>query len=89
MSRKRSLLVTYKVLRLFFNTPTADDKYSSLSRYNSMQQIQMRLSQKRKTFSDFFWAIFKSTSNFERFQKKLTLITYVSPKLQTPKDVVR
>ena len=54
-----------------------------------MQPIQMRLSQKRKTFSDFFWAIFKSTSNFERFQKKLTLITYVSPKLQTPKDVVR
>ena len=89
MSRKRSLLVTYKVLRLFFNTPTADDKYSSLSRDNSMQPIQMRLSQKQKTFSLFFCAIFKSTSNFENFQKKLTLITYVSPKLRTPKGVVR
>ena len=81
--------MTWKVLRLFVNTPTADDKYSVLSRDNSMQTIQMHLSQKQKTFSDFFCAFFKSTSNFEHFQTKMTLIAYVSPKLRTPKDLVR
>ena len=54
-----------------------------------MQTIQMHLSQKQKTFSDFFCAFFKSTSNFEHFQTKMTLIAYVSSKLRTPKDLVR
>ena len=49
----------------------------------------MHLSQQQKTFSEFFCAFFKSTTNFEHFQKKMTLIAYVSPKLQTPKYVVR
>ena len=38
-------------LRLFLNTLTVDDKYSLLSRDNSMQTIQMQLSEKQKTFS--------------------------------------
>ena len=51
--------------------------------------FEMHLSQQQKTFSQFFCAFFKSTTNFEHFQKKMTLIAYVSPKLQTPKYVVR
>ena len=54
-----------------------------------MLPIQMDLSQKEKTFFRLFCTFFKSTLNFEQFQKKVTLITYVSPNLRTPKDVVR
>ena len=44
----------YKILRLFVNTLTADDKHYLLNRDNLTQQIQMQLSQKEKTFSNFF-----------------------------------
>ena len=54
-----------------------------------MQTIQMNLSQKAKIFSEFFSAFFESALNFEHFQKKMTLIAYVFPKLQTTKDVLR
>ena len=47
-----------------------DDKYSLLYRDNLMQPIQILLSQKQKTFSEFFSAFLKSTLNFEHFQKK-------------------
>ena len=30
----------------------------------------MQLSQKQKTFSEYFFALLKSSSNFEHFQKK-------------------
>ena len=36
------------------NTLTADDKYSLLNRDNLTQPIQIVLSQKEKTFSQFF-----------------------------------
>ena len=54
-----------------------------------METIQMHLSRKQKTFCEFLCAFFKSTSNFEYFQKKMTLIAYLFPKLQKPKYVVR
>ena len=54
-----------------------------------MQAIQMHLSEKQKTFSEYFYAFLKSTSNFENFQENMTLIAYVFPKLRTPKNVVR
>ena len=49
----------------------------------------MHLSQKQKIFSKFFSAFFKSALNFEHFQKKMTLIAYVFPKLPTTKSVLR
>ena len=81
--------MTCKALRLFFNILTADDKYPLLSRENLTQEIQMLLSEKQKGFSQSLYAFFKSTSNFEHFQKKITLIACIFAKLQTPKDVVR
>ena len=54
-----------------------------------MQTIQMNLSQKQKIFSEFFSAFFESALNFEHFQKNMTLIPYVFPKLPTTKDVLR
>ena len=80
--------MTCKVLRLFVDTWTVDDKYSLLNRENLMQAIQMHLSEKPKTFVVFLCAFFKSKSNFEHFQKKMTLIDYVFSKLRTPKNVV-
>ena len=64
------MLVLCKILRLFFNTLTADDKYSLLNTDNLTQSIQTLLSQKQKTFSQFFSSFLKSTLNFEHFQKK-------------------
>ena len=59
-----------KILRLFVNTLTADDKYSLLNRDNLTQRVQILLIQKQKTFSEFFSAFLKATLNFEHFAKK-------------------
>ena len=54
-----------------------------------MQTIQMHLSQKQKIVSQFFAVFFEFGLNFEHFQKKMTLIAYVFPKLLTTKHVLR
>ena len=59
-----------KFLRLLVQTLTDDEKYSLLYRENLTQPIQILLSQKRKTFSQFFSAFLKYTLNFEHFQTK-------------------
>ena len=83
------MLVLCKILRLFVNTLTDDDKYCLLYRDNLTQAIQILLSPKQKTFSQFFSAFLKSTLNFEHFQKKINLIADVFPKLPFPKKVIR
>ena len=64
------MLVLCKFLRLLVKTLTDDEKYSLLYRENLTQPIQILLSQKRNTFSQFFSAFLKSTLNFAHFQKK-------------------
>ena len=64
------MLALCKILSLLVNTLTDDGKYSLLYRENLTQPIQILLSQKQKTFSDFFAAFLKPISNFEHFQKK-------------------
>ena len=64
------MLVLCKMLRLFVNTLTADDKYFLVNRDNLTQSIQILLSQKEKTHSRSFFAFLKSPLNFEHFQKK-------------------
>ena len=86
---QKSLLETWKFFRAFLNTLTADDKYSLISKENSMETIQMHLSQKQNIFSQFFSAFSESALNFEHFQKKMTLIAYVFPNLPTTRDVPR
>ena len=54
-----------------------------------MHTIQIHLSQKQKIFSEFFSAFSKYALNSEHFQKKMTLIAYVFPKLTTTKNVLR
>ena len=64
------MLVLCKFLRLLVKTLTYDEKYSLLYRQNLTQPIQILLSHKQKTFSQFFSAFLKYTLNFEHFQKK-------------------
>ena len=49
---------------------SAVDKCSVPNRDNLMQPIHMKLSQKLKTFSQFFSLFAKSRLNYECFQKK-------------------
>ena len=83
------MLVLCKILGLFVNTLSQDERYCFLYKDNLLQPIQILLSQKEKTFSQFFSPFLKSTLNFERFQKKMTLIADVFPKLPSPKKVIR
>ena len=50
-------------LRLFVNTLTADEKHYLLNQDNLTQPIQLQLSQKQKSFAEFFFAISKSILN--------------------------
>ena len=55
VSWKKTALLWSKILRLFANTFTADDKYSCDNMQNFRQQLQTLLSQKRKILSGFFF----------------------------------
>ena len=54
---------------MFVNILTANDKYSLINRDNLSQPIQMQLSLKDKTFSEFVFLFLKLRLNFEHFQK--------------------
>ena len=55
---KVSLLVIHKILRLFVNTLTVNEKRYLLTRDNLTQTIQIQLSGKQKTFFNFFFFFF-------------------------------
>ena len=49
---------------------TTDDKYSRRNMLNFAQQFEPPLSQKQKTFSEFFLAFLKCALNLQHFWKK-------------------
>ena len=49
-------LVIHKVLRIFVNTLTVDEKHYLVNRDNLTEPIQVELSQRQKTFSEFSFA---------------------------------
>ena len=59
-----------KILRLFVNSLTVDEKHYLLTRDNLMQPIQIELYQKEKTFFELFFAILTSIINFKHLPKK-------------------
>ena len=67
---KMTALLWSKILRVFANTLTADDKYSCRNMQNFLQKIQTLLSRKRKTLSRFFIAFLKCAWNLKHFEKK-------------------
>ena len=70
MELQKSILETWKFFSRFFNTFTAHDKYSLISRDNWMQTIQMHLSQKQKIFFWIFFCIFRICIKFRTISKK-------------------
>ena len=69
LSYKKSLLLICKFSRLFINTLCVDGKYSLFNRDNLTEPMQMQVSQKQETFSQFFVAFLKSSLNLEHFRK--------------------
>ena len=59
-----------KIIRLFVNTFTGDEKYSLFHRNNLNEPIQLQLLRKEKRFTQFFSAVLKSRLNFEHFPEK-------------------
>ena len=86
---KKVSLSDIQPLRTIVNTLTPSQKYSLLNTDNLRQPIEMQLSLKLKSFSQFFSAFSKCRLNFEHFQTKMILIADVFSKLRTPKTVVR
>ena len=70
MSCRKLPSVWYKILRLFVNALSADDKYSGSNMRNLPQQFQTPASQKQNIFSQLFIAFLKCSLNLEHFQKK-------------------
>ena len=70
MHWEKSLLLIDKILRLFANTLTVNDKHYLVNRDNLTQPIHMQLSQKQKSFSEFFFGFLKSILNFKHLPKK-------------------
>ena len=65
-----SPLVLGEVLVVFLNRLTADDEDPVQDCENLQIPIQIQLSEKRKTFSQFFFFPFlEATSNFKDFEK--------------------
>ena len=68
---KVSLIDMQNVVKSCWN-----EKYSALNRDNLTISIQMQLSQKQKTFSNFLAAFLKSSLNFEYFEKNITRVDF-------------
>ena len=69
-----SALVISEIFRLFVNTLTPDDKYSRRYMQIFWQQLQTPLSQKGKTFFQFFMAFLKFAWNLEHSEKKFSSV---------------
>ena len=61
----------HKILRLFVNIFTVNDKHYLLNRENLTQPIQVELSEKQKNFPNFFlFAFLQSILNFKHLPNK-------------------
>ena len=65
-----SPLVSGEIFGVFLYILTADGKYHVQGFENLQLSIEIQLSQKGKTFSEFFVPFLESTSNFEHFERK-------------------
>ena len=68
--RKISPLVLGEILGVFVNILTTDAKYPLQDCKNLQLPIQVQLSRKRKTFSEFFVPFLQRTCNLKHFQRK-------------------
>ena len=89
VSWKKSLLVLCKVLKMFVNILTTDDKRFLVNRDSLRQPINTQLSQKKNYFMNLFLQFWNLNKILKIFKKKMTLMADVFAKLRTPKNVVR
>ena len=89
LSWKTSLWLTCQIFWLLVNTFAANEKYPVLTRDNLAIPIQMQLSQKQKTFSQFFTAFLKFRLNFKYFEQKNDPHRFFNVEITDTKKVVR
>ena len=89
ISWKKSLLLRCKILGLLVNTLASDEKYLVLHSDNLTIPIQMQLSQKQKSLSEFLDAFWKSMLNFEYFEKKNDPHSFCISEIADSENVVR
>ena len=86
---RKHLWVICKILGLFVNPFTVNDKYCLLNRGDLLQHFQIQLSKKQKVLSECFLDFLNLNPIFNIFEKKMTLTSDVFLNLRTSKDVVR
>ena len=86
---KKSLLMACDFLGLLVNTLATDEKYPLLNRDNLTIPIQMKISQKQKTFSEFFLAFLRSRINLKHFETEDDLHRFCIFEITDSENVVR
>ena len=81
--------MTCQILGLLVNTLATDEKYPVPNRENLTIPIQMQLSQKQKTFSEFFAEFLKFRLNFEHFDRKDDPHSFAISEITDSANVVR
>ena len=81
--------MTCLILAHLVNTSATNEKYPSLNRENLTIPIQMQLSQKQKSLSEFLDAFWKSMLNFEYFEKKNDPHSFCISEIADSENVVR
>ena len=87
-SWKKSLLLTWEILGLLVSTLATDEKCLVVNRDKLTIPIQMQLSQKQKTFPQFFAAFFKSGRNFQRLEKNNDPYSFCISEITDSENVV-
>ena len=86
---RMSLLVICKILGLFVNTLSVDDKYSLCNSDKLLQAIQIQLSKNIKLVLIVLLLFWNLGQILKNLKKNVTFTVYVFLKLWTAKDVVR
>ena len=89
MSWKKSLFSIFQVLGLLVDTLAADGKHHVLNRDNLTIPIQIQLSQKQKSFSQFFPQFLKSRLNFIDFENNNDTHRFFISEITTSKNISR
>ena len=88
-SWKKSFVLTCQFLGVLVNTLATDEKYPVLNRDNLTISIQIQLSQKQKTFSQFFAVFLKFTLNFKYFETTYHPHRFCISEITDSENVVR
>ena len=86
---KNSFLLTCQILGLLVNTLPTNEKYRLLNRDILRIPIQIKLSEKQKSFSEIFAAFWKYIRKFERFDIKYDSHSFCISEITKSENVVR